>query len=408
MSVDESGKIQEIHRLLAKIDKDSRRIAELETALEESREERDRLLKTNEQLKIESKTRNRQQSLMIRERDHAVRDISTELSQVSTKLKKKEEAQSEQQRLIRRLKDDLYRSESKLVETNMKLHRKIAKIESLNKENTLLRSEKSELERLVGMYDELKSQIKFEEVQRQRERKKVLEKAQSLFKSVIEVKEDLTKSEAFLKESLSKSQEKGLREAQKSQRSKASNSSDEMLKLRQAKVGLLNAQNAFLKKKVFKLLNQYFLRDSQQLAEQEVPKRTSAFQQNLSECSISGSNIDQTQTKLEPIKHPDQLHPNTPRTLPTPGMDLLDPKIISQSPIDRDFRIPSVNLGHSGLSESIVVSVPVGNLGEINSRKTSIVDSSHVIGGVTYHMLRNTRAQQFGDISTECKFFFIF
>ena len=150
------------------------------------------------------------------------------------------------------------------------------------------------------------------------------------------------------------------------------------------------------------LLNQYFLRDSQQMADQEVLKGNTAFQQNLSECSISGSNREQTIPRLEHhIGKPSKLPPGTPRSPIQPGLDLLNPKLISNPSGTRDFQIPSINLAQSDLSESIVVSVSGRTLGAIDSGKTSIVDSSHNIGGVTYHMLRNTRAQKFADISTE-------
>lgn len=391
--MDESVKMDEIHKLLSKIDKDSARILTLESNLEESHKETARLQTLVDKLKTKSQSRHRQQSQMIKERDRAVRDISCELSHVSTTLKRREETGGEQSRKLEKLRNEVFKCEGRLEQANATIGKRDEQMVKLKKEIEEMGKTKAELESLVQMYDELKLQLKFEEERRVRERQKVYEKAQNLFKSVSEVKQDLSKSEAFLKATLSpgsnsprtkSSFNNGSLPNSRSERSESGSD-----RLRNAKVGLLNAQNAFLKRKVFLLLNEYFVQYVEPVEKLEVPKRTSVFVQNLSECSISQSKVSVT-----------------PGTEDSEGVGMGVEKRLKAGGAKR-LPVPSLKFEQSVYSDSVEVEVSVSsenwNLKDGNS--TSFVEGSHVIGGVTYHMLRHTRGNKFAAFSQDGRCF---
>lgn len=387
--------MDEIHKLLSKIDKDSARILTLESNLEESHRETARLQTLVDQLKTKSQSRHRQQSLMIKERDRAVRDISCELSHVSTTLKRREETGGEQSRKLQRFRDEVFKCEGRLEQANATIGKRDGEITKLMSEIEEMGKTKAELESLVQMYDELKLQLKFEEEQRVRERQKVYEKAQHLFKSVSEVKQDLSKSEAFLKATLSPESNSPRTKSSfnngslpNSRSEKSQSGSD---RLRNAKVGLLNAQNAFLKRKVFLLLNEYFVQYVEPVQKLEVPKRTSVFVQNLSECSISQSKVSVT-----------------PGTEVSEGMGL-DGRKRREDVKNKRKAVPSLKFEQSLYSDSIEVevSLPSEKWDLKDGNSTSFVEGSHVIGGVTYHMLRHTRGNKFAAFSQDGKCLFV-
>ena len=245
MNSTEQSHTDEITNLLSQIDKFNKEATNLRAELESERKTRLRLEHRLETIAQNKLRQTRQQTRIMRQQDEVVRDLSCELDQVTQQLKLSKSAKFS-------WKDKVKELETKLEESQADT-RKVRK--ELKKARETLKRQKTELEdaqTIVELYEQLKVQSRTEEVRLGRERKSFLDTAQQIYKSYRNVQAEMTKSEAKMKEKLSKSAVFPVKKEEISKREEGKRE-----KVLEKRVNVFKTENAFLKKKVIGLLNQF-------------------------------------------------------------------------------------------------------------------------------------------------------
>lgn len=319
--------LEEINRLLTKIDVDSEKLQLLENELKEEREKSEKLSKELENLKENKVRQSRQKTKILRERDDIVRDMSTELNTISARLKS---TVHEKSNWHRKLED----SQSVVGQ----LHERISRLEIglKNKDKLLIDKQKKieSIEGVIELYEQLKLQSKNEDWKMNRDRKVISDKAQKLLTCYQDVQKGLFKSEIILKKKFKNSLLISSGDtASKNSRFKCScKSSPHNF---QRRLNLLRTENSFLKRKVIKLLNQY-------CADQ-----------------ISISDINKNQSQVELSFYQKSVNSKTP------------------------FKV-------SGNSKAVSIRSNVNDSKRKSVRKmveASFIEGSSVIGGTTFHVV---------------------
>ena len=262
MNSTQESHTDEINNLLNKIDKYSLQVTNLQAELESERKRRTRLEHRLETIAKNKLRQTRQQTRIMRQQEEVVRDLSCELDQVSKKLKKSVKATFSWEDKAKELEQDLE-----------KKHREILEItKDLENTNEIIKQQKKELEdaqTIVELYEQLKVQSRTEEVRLGRERKNFYNQAKQIYKSYREIQNDISRSEVKLKEKLSKSsvfplkmwedekKEKKMKEEKESEDEERQKDNKKREKILNKRVNVFKTENAFLKKKIIGLLNQF-------------------------------------------------------------------------------------------------------------------------------------------------------
>lgn len=279
----------EIEKLLNKIDKDTERIKYLETMIEfeqKSKKALERRLQVLEELQAKSSY---QQSRMLRERDTMVREMSVEIDTISTRLKNSVNENvdwKKRYKKLERIYEELEIDFSKL----KKRH------EDLVKEEGKKKGELKDIHEVMGLYQNLKKDVKMKERWEQQEKNLIQMKAKEISSHYLKLKEDLKFSQDKLKKMIIRNSRVPLENE-----SRYSKMDRDVL---EQKVFILTKDNLYLKTELLGLLKQIMANSPNELEKQEIQKlesKTEFQEQMKDETNLNGSILSFSNNNINEI-----------------------------------------------------------------------------------------------------------
>jgi chromosome segregation ATPase len=389
----------EINLLLTKIDEYESEITTLKTELESEKKIRNRLESRLEMIEKNKLLQTKQQTRIMREQEKAVRDLSCELDHVSKKLKKSVKKTFSWEDKVEVLKTKLQNKEQEYIDLENELKRTKTKMKKQEEE---LRDAQT----IVELYEQLKLQSRTEEMRLHQERKSVYNRAKEIYKSYRDIQNEISRSEIKLKENLSKSAVLPLnldKEIVETKREgKKEIHLDKKAKIIEKKLNIFKTENAFLKKKIINLLNQYcaeLVQNSSHISDVEL----SVYQKSLRNVEKKSSSVLPINSRKKSISRlmNSRKNNNTENslfkinTLKLPKIKIKnEKKSENKINIENSFHVNSKLKFYESRkkSDDLAEKDKRGNsiksdLVKSNQFKISCIESSSVIGGQTFHVV---------------------
>ena len=407
----------EINSLLTKIDEYENQITTLKTELEAEKKIRSRLECRLEMIEKNKLLHTKQQTRIMREQEKTVRDLSCELDHVAKKLKKSVKETFSWEDKVGVLKKKLQDKQQEYIDLN----------EVFKKHKIKFKKQTEELrdaQTIVELYEQLKLQSRTEELRLHQERKSVYNRAKEIYKSYRDVQNQISRSQIKLKENLSKSAVLPLnfeKEKVDTQiHAKKESGLEKKLKNVEKRLNIFKTENAFLKKKIINLLNQYcaeLAHNSSQISDVELSvykkslrniekKSSSVLPINARKKSISRlmnsrkpNNAEKSlfkisNFKLSKIKNVNEKNKISENKININNVNNLKVNLKYYDSRKRSNEVPEnakIKRDHSTKSDLV----------HSNQFKISCIESSSVIGGQTFHVVTQKNLRKISKTSEQ-------
>jgi hypothetical protein len=412
MNSPEKSHTDEINLLLAKIDEYSIEVTNLKTELESEKKVRSRLERRLEMIEQNKLLQTKQQTRIMREQEKTVRDLSCELDHVSKKLKSTVQAKFSWEDKVEELKTKLQNKHQEFIELK----------EELNRTNIKLKKQEEELrdaQTIVELYEQLKLQSRTEEHRINQERKSIYNRAKEIYKSYRNIHNEISKSQIKLKENLSKSavlpfnQQKEIMETKMSEKKEIDQ--EKRLKTIDKRINIFKTENAFLKKKIINLLNQFcaeIVQNQSQVSDVELSMYQKSFR-NIDKKSSSVLPINSRKKSISRLMN-SRKNNNTENSLfkiNTLKLPELKIKNVRQKKIKDNSEDINLNLKYFDSRKKSNNSMEKkrhkrecsikSDLVTSNQFKISCIESSSVIGGKTFHVVTQKNLRKISKTSEQ-------
>ena len=277
----------EIERLLEKIDQDTERIKYLETMIDfeqKAKKGLEKKLMVLEELQAKSSY---QQSRMLRERDSMVREMSSEIDTISTRLKNSVNENIDWKKRYKKL-------EKMYEELEGDFFKLKTKCESLEKQKEKKKQELKQIRDVMDLYQNLKKDVQIKERWNKQEKNLICFKAQEISTHYKKLKEDIIQSQEKLKKMIIKNS-----------RLPADSHDAKFMKedrgFLEQKVIMLSKDNLYLKKELLRIIRQLINKDGDTRAGTPLEDKDPGANASKEEINLKGSILSFSNNNINDI-----------------------------------------------------------------------------------------------------------